>query len=47
MVKWTPKSEANLIKILVHISGNFNVDLAFKIVYSLVDFVESMGTKVD
>jgi plasmid stabilization system protein ParE len=45
MVKWTPKSEADLEKILDHISENFNVDLAFQTVYALVDFVEATLSK--
>lgn len=41
MVKWTPKSEEDLEKILEHISKNFNVDLAFDTVNELIDYVES------
>lgn len=41
MIKWTPKSEEDLEKILEHIYENFNVDLAFETVNTLIDFVES------
>lgn len=41
MVKWTPKSEQDLEKILDYISENFNVDLAFERINELIDFVES------
>ena len=41
MVKWTPKSEEDLEKILEHISKHFNVDLAYEVVFELIDFIES------
>ena len=40
MLKWTPKAESDLDEILEHIAKNFNVDLAFETIYSLMDFVE-------
>ena len=41
MVKWTPKSEEDIDKILDYISENFNVELAAETVYFLIDFVEA------
>jgi plasmid stabilization system protein ParE len=40
MVKWTPKSQKDLEKILNYISLNFNVELAIKLVNELIDYVE-------
>ena len=44
MVKWTPKSEKDLEEILVHISDNFNVDLAIETVNEIIDLTESILT---
>ena len=42
MVKWTPKSEADLDDIRDHIAKNFNVDLAIKTADEIVDYVEEV-----
>ena len=42
MVKWTPKSEADLDEIREHIAKNFNVDLAIQTVNEIVDYVETI-----
>lgn len=42
MVKWTPKSQNDLEEMMVHISENFNLDLATEIIYGLVDYTESI-----
>jgi plasmid stabilization system protein ParE len=40
MVKWTPKSEADLDQISEHIAQNFNVGLAIETVNKIIDQVE-------
>ena len=41
MIKWTPKAEKDLEQIIAHITKSFNPELAFNIVLSLVEFVET------
>jgi plasmid stabilization system protein ParE len=45
MVKWTPKSEEDLDRILEHIAENFNVDLAISTVDEIIDEVEIILSK--
>ena len=42
MVKWTPKSEADLDELREHIAENFDVELAIKIANNLVDYTENL-----
>ncbi len=42
MVKWTPKSQADLDDIREHIAKNFNVDLAVKTVDGLTEYAENI-----
>ena len=45
MIKWTPKSENDLENILIHITKNFDIDLASEIVYGIIDYTEITLTK--
>ncbi len=45
MLKWTPKSEADLDEIREHIAKNFNIDLAIQTVNEIVDYVENILNK--
>ncbi|MDX2506341.1 MAG: type II toxin-antitoxin system RelE/ParE family toxin [Gammaproteobacteria bacterium] len=45
MVKWTPKSEADLDDLREYIAGNFDVELAIKIANDLVDYTDSLLCK--
>ena len=42
MVKWTPKSEADLDELREHIAENFDVEFAIKIANNLVDYTENL-----
>ena len=42
MVKWTPKSESDLMQIRDHIAKNFNVDLAIQIINELINYTENL-----
>jgi plasmid stabilization system protein ParE len=44
MLKWTPKSESDLLEIQEHIAKNFNVDLAMETVLEIVDHCEKLLT---
>jgi plasmid stabilization system protein ParE len=45
MIRWTPKSEADLDLIIEHIANNFNFELAVQVVYEVIDYVEDTLTK--
>lgn len=44
MLRWTPKSEEDLILIRKHIAENFTFDLAIETVDGLIDYVENTFT---
>lgn len=45
MVKWTSKSESDLVEMMGYIAENLNLDLATEIIYGLVDYIENILSK--